>query len=184
MQERNSANKYQCDLSVIPSYTISFVFKKDHWASEINMTHTLTSWVSSMANTVRKIKYNHNLNRKPLCLCVILVTAKQTPMYAQCLYNQSLLALHILLRRKMIQLRVKNYSLKSISAFYFYTLQQWFTWPWEGCWCWTNQPEKPHLKTPSSKNQSGNFHFFHTIILGNTFNTDTIYTEKIKLPFS
>lgn len=38
-----------------------------------------------MANTVRKIKFNHNLNRKPLCLCVILVTAKQTPMYAQCL---------------------------------------------------------------------------------------------------
>lgn len=35
-----------------------------------------------MANTVRKIKYNHNLNRKPQCFCVILVTvAKQTHMH-------------------------------------------------------------------------------------------------------
>lgn len=67
VKERNSANKYQCDLSVIPSYTISFILKKNCWASEINMTHTLTSWTSSMANTVRKIKSNHNLNRKLLC---------------------------------------------------------------------------------------------------------------------
>lgn len=27
VQERNSANKYQCDLSVIPSYTVSFILK-------------------------------------------------------------------------------------------------------------------------------------------------------------
>lgn len=31
VQERNSANKYQCDLSVIPSYTVSFLLKKNHF---------------------------------------------------------------------------------------------------------------------------------------------------------
>lgn len=151
VQERNSANKYQW--FICHPFLHNQILKKNHWDSEINTTHTLTCWASSMANTVTKINYNHNLNKKPLCFCVILVTAKQTHLYVQCLQNPNLLALHILLWRKIIHLSVRNYSLKSISAFYFYMLQQWFTQPWEECWCWTNQPKKP-LKQNLSKHQA------------------------------
>lgn len=135
-----------------------------------------------MANTVTKIKYNHNLNRKPLCFCVILVTAKQTHMYVSA-ESKSSGTTHTFMKENYSP-RCQKLLLKEYFCFLFLYAPTMIH-PTMGRMLVLNKPTKTTTsQNTSSKNQPGNFHFFHTIILGNTFNTDTIYTEKMKLPFS
>lgn len=99
-------------------------------------------------------------------------------------YVQSLLALHIFFRRKIIPLTGITTQRVFLLFIFIFSNNDSLDHEEDADAEQTNQKKTLLKKHRAVKNQPDNFHVFHTIILGNTLNTDTIHTEKIKLPFS